>query len=45
MYHEKERAESALSDFFLVMKKGHHAPSSILGMLMLSVQKKRTTHK
>ena len=30
MYHEKERAESALSDFFLAMKKGHHAPSSIL---------------
>ena len=24
MYHEKERAESALSDFFLAMKKGHH---------------------
>ena len=30
MYHEKKRAESALSDFFLAMKKGHHAPSSIL---------------
>ena len=30
MYHEKERAESALSDFFLAMKKGRDAPSSIL---------------